>query len=252
MRQAHLISFYAIKEPILVYWENGEEVCDGMEGFWSIEDSGEKACTGYRDEKGRKPCRLRMRGTKQCGWCARLDISRVHTRLDFAGFEHIKEEIINQPYSIYLVSFGEIVKCGVTRSERVAKRVREQGADCWAEVMRFENAEDAYEMEGFLQRELGFKNAVHAATKIKQLGKGGKGILGKAVEEMKEREVFRMYMREGAKVVREEYNLPKAWELSTSVEGKILTAKGPLLFYENGGAKVVNMKKLLGNLVEFP
>ncbi|GEM_PF-1108561 len=253
MRQAHLISFYSIKEPTLAYWENGEEVHDGMEGFWCIEDSGEKACIGYRDEEGRKPCRMRMRGSAQCGYCATRDIARVHTRMDFAGFEHLQDEIVNRPYSVYLVSFGEKVKCGVTRTERVEKRVREQGADCWAEVMRFSNSEDAYEMEGFLQREMGFKNAVHAATKLKQLGRDDPKLLEDAIEEMQGREVFRMYLREGVKVVREDYKLPKAWELSTCVEGKILTAKGPLLFYENGGgAKVVNMKKLTGNLVEFP
>jgi len=250
MREAHVISFFSGITPTLNFWEGGELRNEEMRGFWSVSRSGEKACIGYADMQGRKPCPHGERGMMQCPLCAFKDIAKVHTRLDFTGYEEVAEQFLNRPYSIYLVSFGDLVKCGVTKRERVAERVREQGADYFVEIMRLENGKDAYEMEALLQQEYGFRNAIRNDMKLKLLGKENKEPIGKALGLLKESVAFGEFVCEGAKVGKLEYNVPSNFEVVDGIEGKIMGAKGQLLFYENGGAKVVNMKRLNGEIAQ--
>jgi hypothetical protein len=248
MREAHVISFFSGITPTLHFWEGGQLCNEEMRGFWSVSRSGEKACIGYADMQGRKPCPHGERGMMQCPLCAYKDIAKVHTRLDFTGYEEVAEQFLNRPYSIYLVSFGDLVKCGVTKRERVAERVREQGADYFVEIMRLENGKDTYEMEALLQNEYGFRNAIRNDTKLRLLGKENKEPIEKALGLLKESVAFGEFVVEGAKVERLEYNIPSNFEVAEELEGKIIGAKGQLLFFENGCPKVVNMKKMNGEI----
>ena len=250
MREAHIISFFSGIIPTLHFWEGRELCMEEMSGFWSISSSGEKACVGYSDMEGRKPCPHGERGVAQCPLCTFKDIAKVHTRLDFTGYEEVAEQFLNRPYSIYLVSFGNLVKCGVTKRERVLERVREQGADYFVELMRLENGADAYEMEALLQQEYGFRNAIRNDTKIKLLGKENKEPLQKALALLRESVAFGEFVCDGAKVEKLDYNVPSSFEVADSIEGKIIGAKGQLLFFENGSAKVVNMKKMNGDIAQ--
>jgi hypothetical protein len=248
MREAHVISFFSGITPTLHFWECGQLCNEEMKGFWSVSRSGEKACIGYADMEGRKPCPHGERGMMQCPLCAYKDIARVHTRLDFTGYEEVAEQFLNRPYSIYLVSFGDLVKCGVTKRERVAERVKEQGADFFVEIMRLENGKDTYEMEALLQNEYGFRNAIRNDTKLKLLGKENREPLEKALGLLKGSVAFGEFVVEGAKVEKLEYDIPSSFEVADELEGKIIGAKGQLLFFENGSAKVVNMKKMNGEI----
>lgn len=250
MREAHIISFFSGIKPTLHFWEGGELHMEEMGGFWNISPSGEKACVGYADMGGRRACPHGERGVAQCPLCKFRDIAKVHTRLDFTGYEEVAEQFLNRPYSIYLASFGDVIKCGVTKRERVLERVREQGADYFVELMRLENGKDAYEMEALLQQEYGFRNAVRSDAKLKLLGKENKEPLEKALAMLKESVAFGEFVFEGARVERLEYNIPHSFEIANEIEGKITGAKGQLLFFENGGAKVVNMKKWGGEIAQ--
>lgn len=246
--EAHVISFFSGIAPTLHFWEGGELRSEEMAGFWSISPSGRKACIGYADMEGRKMCPHREKGVAQCPLCAFRDVAKVHTRLDFTGYEDVAEQFIYRPYSIYLASFGHLVKCGVTKRERVLERVREQGADYFVELMRLENGKDAYEMEALLQQEYGFRNAIWTDTKLRLLGKESKEPLEKALALLKESVAFGEFVWEGARVEKLEYNIPSSFEVADCIEGKILGAKGQLLFFENGNAKVVNMKRMQGEI----
>jgi len=250
MREAHVISFFSGITPTLHFWECGQLCNEEMKGFWSVSRSGEKACIGYADMQGRKPCPHGERGMMQCPLCAYKDIAKVHTRLDFTGYEDVAEQFLNRPYSIYLVAFGDLVKCGVTKRERVAERVREQGADFFVEIMRLENGKDTYEMEALLQNEYGFRNAIRNDTKLKLLGKENREPIEKALGLLKESVAFGEFVVEGARVEKLEYGVPSSFEVADELEGKIIGAKGQLLFFDNGGAKVVNMKKMNGEITQ--
>ncbi|MEM4272602.1 MAG: hypothetical protein QXH30_03340, partial [Candidatus Bilamarchaeaceae archaeon] len=76
--------------------------------------------------------------------------------------------------------FGDYVKCGLSHSARVKERVKEQGADYFAEIMRLKGKE-AYQMEMLLQSHFGFRNAIRSETKLKLLGKENPGALEEAI-----------------------------------------------------------------------
>ncbi len=249
MREAHVISFFSGTAPTLHFWEGGELRTERMEGFWSLSPSGEKACTGYANLEGRERCPHGERGAAQCRLCAFRDIAKVHTRLDFTGYEEVAEQFLNRPYSIYLASFGDLVKCGVTKRERVPERLREQGADYYVELMRMENASDAYEMEALLQQEYGFRNAVRNDMKLRLVGKENPGPISKSLELLRESVAFGEFVFDGAKVEKIAYEIPSDFEVAGCIGGKICGAKGQILFFENGGgAKAVNMKKMCGDI----
>ncbi|MEW5997149.1 MAG: DUF2797 domain-containing protein [Candidatus Micrarchaeota archaeon] len=246
--EVHIISFFSGITPTLHFWEGGELRMEEMSGFWNLSSSGEKACVGYSDMEGRKMCPHGERGTMQCPLCRYKDIAKVHTRLDFTGYEEVAEQFLNRPYSIYLVSFGNLIKCGVTKRERVRERVREQGADYFVELMRLENGKDAYEMESLLQQEYGFRNAIRNEMKLRLLGKENREPLERALVLLKESVAFGEFILDGARVEKLEYNIPSNFEVADEIEGKIIGAKGQLLFFENGSAKVMNMKKWSGEI----
>ncbi|MCK4319216.1 DUF2797 domain-containing protein [Candidatus Micrarchaeota archaeon] len=247
----HLISFYSHEKPNLVYWSEDEhkEMSLGGEVCFSFSDK--KRCTGYKTAEKRHPCFLSSEGIHQCGFCRSRDISKVYTRRDFRGYEEMAEELASTPYSVYLASFGDIVKCGVTQSKRIQKRLREQGADYWTEIMRLEGMDDAYEMESLLQRTFGFRNAVWAKTKLKMLGIDGKNNIYDAIQKVKEEKIFSSYIH-STDINKIKYKIPKNPILTSAVNGKILDGKASLLFFSNDSETyVVDMKKHYGKEFSF-
>lgn len=242
----HLISFFSGGKPEIVFWKGEAEETMQLEGEVALAFGTGKHCTGFRSRNSRHKCPYGYEGRQQCPFCGSKDIARIYTRHDFSGYEDLEEEFSKHEFSIYLASFGDIVKCGVTHSERIKERVREQGADYYAEVMRL-RGKQAYEMESLLQSHFGFRNAVRATTKLKLLGQENPGALEGAISRMESCEPFNEYMLDAPMPQEIDYSLPKKWETSENIEGTILGAKGPLLFFESGcGARVINLKSKSG------
>lgn len=238
----HVISFFSTSVPTLHYWEGKEESSLPLKGELTLEFSGPKSCIGFRSRNNRYKCPYKYEGRMQCPFCGSKDISRIYTRHDFAGYEDLQEEFAEHEFSIYLASFGERVKCGVTHAERIKERTREQGADYYAEIMRL-RGQDAYEMERLLQSHFGFCNAVQARTKLKLLGQENPQPLEDAIVKLESAQPFNEYLLDAPMPQKIDYRLPKEWGVAEHIDGKILCAKGPLLFFENhDGAKVINMK----------
>jgi hypothetical protein len=250
MNANHAISFFSTSEPILHYWEGEEESALPLKGEMNLEFSGPKSCIGFKSRNNRYKCPYKAEGRIQCPFCGSKDISRIYTRHDFKGYEDLAEEFAEHEFSVYLVSFGERVKCGVTHAERIKDRVKEQGADFYAEIMRFKGQE-AYEMERLLQNHFGFANAVQARTKLKLLGQENPQILEDAIVKLESAQPFNEYLLDAPMPQKIDYGLPEKWEAAENVNGKILCAKGPLLFFEDSlGAKVINIKASMGKFFE--
>jgi hypothetical protein len=250
MPQNHAISFFSTSGPVLHYWEGDEESALPLKDEMKLEFSGPKSCIGFKSRNNRYKCPYKYEGRVQCPFCGSKDISRIYTRHDFKGYEDLQEEFAEREFSIYLASFGERVKCGVTQAGRIGERTREQGADFYAEIMRLKGQE-AYEMERLLQNHFGFCNAVQARTKLKLLGKENPQVLEDAIVKLESAEPFNEYLLDAPMPQKIEYGLPRAWEVAESIDGKILCAKGALLFFENhDGPKVINMKANHGMFFE--
>ncbi len=242
MPQKHLISFYSTKEPTLNCWgEKNEEELE-LKGKLKIEFNGIKSCTGFKGREKRHHCPHKYDGKEQCPLCGSLDISRIYTCHNFTGFEDLKEEFQGHEFSIYLVSFGDYVKCGLAHTDRIKDRVKEQGADYFAEIMRFKG-EEAYQMETLLQNHFGFKNAIRSDTKMKLLGKENPKVLEEAIVKLESTAPFNEYLLGTPMPEKIGYKMPRDAAPAQEIYGEIIGAKGPLLFFRSEeGNKVINMK----------
>jgi hypothetical protein len=246
-----LISFRTEEEPKIYFWQNDEVAeLELLDKKLDLKFSDYILCTGHQTLDTRHSCPHKFKGRKQCGFCRNKDISKVYTRLDFTGYEELEEEYIHQDFSLYLASFGEnIVKCGVTKSERVEKRLKEQGADYWVELMRFDNGERAYDTEIELQNRFDLKNFVRNDVKLRLLGKPrSKGLLERKLGQIRECSDYSENLLE-CRIQENTFDEPDKYELAYSIDGKISGAKGNLLFFEkDGGVHVVPMHKAIGRV----
>ena len=246
MPQNHAISFFSTDVLTLNFWNEDEQDSLTLEGELKIDFEGRKNCIGFKSRNNRYKCPYKYEGRLQCPFCGSRDISRIYTRHDFKGYEDLEEEFSQKEFSLYLVSFGDRVKCGVTQAGRIADRVKEQGADYYAEIMRLKGPE-AYEMERLLQSHFGFRNAVQSRTKLKLLGQECPELLEQAIVEVESAAPFNEYLLDAPMPKKLEYNIPEKWSIAENIDGKILGAKGPLLFFENSeGAHVLNIKSKEG------
>ncbi|MDD5023158.1 MAG: DUF2797 domain-containing protein [Candidatus ainarchaeum sp.] len=231
----HLINFFPNPEPEISYWESRAIEKLKLEGEVRIQFQNVRACIGYNDGKEYHSCINSEIDTRQCHYCASKDISKVYTRMDLSGFEHLEEEIVNRPYSLYLAYFGkDIIKCGVCRKERLDKRVKEQAAFYFAHLMDFDNANDAYGMEKLLQHNFGLRNAVRNSTKLKNMKNIDTTIFSQILSEIKETPPFSDYILNNAKIEKINYNLPEDFSISKdSIDGIILGSMGSFLFFKN-------------------
>jgi len=247
----HLISFLPVPELGLIFWDKdkvSEFTLLGKNVSMKFSDS--VLCTGYREQEKHNKCLHKMRGNKQCNYCKHRDIAKVYTRLDFEGFEEMKEEYTHQEFSVYLAAFGkEIVKCGVTRSERVEIRTREQGADFWIELLRFDNAEKAYNAEIGLQNKFDLRNFVRNDTKLKLLHEQkSSDLLESKTNEIKASGLFNNNICNSS-IQENSYPIPESFNVAYSIDGLVTGSKGNLLFYSKENSHfVVQMHQMVGRV----
>ncbi|MFA5050207.1 MAG: DUF2797 domain-containing protein [Candidatus Micrarchaeia archaeon] len=245
----HLVYFKPFEEPEISYWDFSGITSDVLNGKIKIEFQGVKSCIGYNDGQEQHRCPLDSIETRQCPYCLSKDISKVYTRMNFEGFEHIRKEITNRPYSVYLAYFGkDIIKCGVCRKERLEMRLKEQGAAYFVHLMDFENSTDAYSMEQMIQVNFGFKNAVRNSTKLKAMGIFNPELLSNSLSIIEKTEPFCGYLRKNPVVTKIDYNLPDIFSVSKNkIDGEILGCRGSFLFYENKQENfAIDLKEKIG------
>jgi len=247
----HLISFLPVPEAGLIFWERDEVSEFTLLGKnISMKFSDSVLCTGYREQEKHNKCLHKMRGSKQCNYCKYRDIAKVYTRLDFEGFEEMKEEYTHQEFSVYLAAFGkEIIKCGVTRSERVDIRTHEQGADFWAELMRFDNGEKAYDAEIELQNRFDLRNFVRNDMKLKLLGQPKSSLaLESKIKEIKSSGILADKLCDSG-IKENVYPVPESFDVAYSIDGLVTGSKGNLLFYKKEETHfVVPMQQMVGRV----
>jgi hypothetical protein len=189
---------------------------------------------------------------KQCGYCKHRDIIKVYARLDFEGFEELKEEYVKQDFSVYLASFGtNIVKCGVTKSERIDTRLWEQGADHWAELMKFNDGNEAYAMENLIQQKFKLRDFVRNDEKLGLLNKpkSSDALCAKVEEIMACKDFNDKLCNSENKINENIFPVPGSFDVSYSINGKVTGSKGQLLFFEKEGKSfVVPMNKMAGRV----
>jgi hypothetical protein len=190
----------------------------------------EKRCIGYRGVSGYFPCPNNAINTKQCPTCRCRDIAKVYTRMDTSGYEAMEERFKNREVGIYLASFGPLVKVGV--SESVERRVYEQGADFWAEIMRM-RAEEAYSMEQIIKERFNIPDAIHGRKKVLFLNSEDNP-LPRVIEKMQSDPLLSSYLKDDIQIKRNSFVYPKNPKRSKgNISGIISGWKGQFLFFSN-------------------
>ncbi|MBN2477873.1 DUF2797 domain-containing protein [Candidatus Micrarchaeota archaeon] len=228
----HLVYFKPVDREI-GFWNEDHFDNLKLEDKIRMEFNSTLRCYGRFDGEEFHKCPNHAVNVKQCPFCRYNDISKVYTRMDFTGYEHIQDEIVNRDYAVYLAYFGAgMVKCGVTRKERVETRLREQAAVYWAEIMNFNNAGDAYEMERLLQTTFGFRNAVRTSAKLKGLFSIKREEFESALEKIKTSSPFPDFLIDDIKIRRNEFYTPSKFTLAESLSGRITEVRGNIVFFE--------------------
>jgi len=200
----------------------------------------------------------------QCRACAANDASSPCARCTgetCAAHPGVREKCENSEAYVYLAVFGDRVKAGVSQGRRVEKRWVEQGADAARRVLTA-NGREARIYEKRIQDELGALKGVKADAKMsftdpRELEYGLKSLDTHAVKLLALFPSTR-HVDEETTLLTEVYGLPQTRVRpieakirdNAAVSGKILGAKGPILYLENTGIIYsVNLHTLIGRKI---
>ncbi len=245
----HITGFYSHKTPKIVIREKDNieelELVDKI----SLELSFNRYCVGYTRFNKSYPCpHEALSDSSQCPHCRKLELSCAACRGDECLFGH--SECMLGGHYIYLASFGELVKAGVTKKERINERLIEQGADFGVVVAEAKDGFEARAVEALVQHQFGFRNAVRTSEKFKLLGvektKSKKAIEDAAAKlggfpGLKARDILDLSSFYPS--------LNQRPVIDNLLSGEVLGAKGNLLFLERDGTKAIDMKRIVGKYI---
>jgi len=214
-------------------------------------------CLGYGREGRRHACANKAKGRKQCAACQKEDDFLVCLRCDGATClqftPEIKDDCFGKDYSVYLASFGDKVKAGVTKTARVQKRWVEQGADYAARVFGNLNGQQARIIESALVR-AGYIGRHTTAEKL-QLPTPLESAIADELESDAFSRVCKQFEKHAIVAPQVEslqihYPAIQAAKTTEYLNGTVQGAKGPVLFLEqNGSPRVFGLTAAVGRKV---
>lgn len=251
----HVLYFRSHGKPILAFREEGKVNEFLLAGEIKAKFSEYKRCIGFWGLNGIHSCVSGSENNeKQCPRCSALEIKCALCKGDYCLFPQLQERCAAEEHSVYLTSFGnETIKVGVTKTSRLLERWLEQGADFGVEVLRVRGGLFARRAEQLLQQKFLLTNLVRTKTKINMLNFDKKRALEHiklTYEKINACEEFSEYLAHG-KILDLSGYYPRISHarISNEINGKILGAKGNLLFYENVDTYVLNMSAQIGRFL---
>jgi hypothetical protein len=230
-----------------------------------------KYCIGYhmRDEYHEYiacPEKTVLTTGFQCDRCRGRDILLPCMSCDGSKCDSIRSkgsECNTTPTSVYLVQFGDVVKVGVSRTDRLLKRWVEQGAERGIEVAVAPNGQFARLAETSISQGLNLTKSVRLATKIDSITNGPiqsdliSGLAVRAFEIAKQEypelengktriaDLGRYYPKEAGEK-------PVGLDVMTGKEiiGEYIGMKGPLFFFRDELNYFFDFRTLKGRLAK--
>jgi hypothetical protein len=209
--------------------------------------SGQRFCKGYFDGERNHRCQDLVPDVSQCPSCRDKDITRLYACADERGFEEKFEKIKDFEYSIYLAVFGQKIKCGVTRADRLCLRTYEQGARHYAEVARVRGMKQAYGIEQYLQKAYGFANSASATDKL--IEKDDISGLKGSIEEIKGDNYVGPALVKDPAIAHNSLQSFESAEHSDSISGKLICTRSSLVFFFASGIKYLDIGRKKGHLI---
>lgn len=230
----------------------------------------DKYCVGYhlRDEYHEYlPCpqKSKIKRGFQCDICRKMDVLNPCIMCNGASCElkkHPDSKCQTTATSVYVVTFGDKPKVGVSMQDRLKKRWVEQGADWGLEVGVASSGGMARRVEDDISRSLGVAKSIRIVAKLANLEASREDIpeVYMTIRDQIERilEKYPSFKKSSFKPVslKDSYRLsametPMSLDVSgnSHIFGKILGMKGPLLFFLNKVPFVVDFRALRGRAI---
>src|SRR3989344_1997350 len=221
----------------------------------------EKTCIGHSRKGRHTPCPQSrvVSDERMCRECMLSDDFFMCVKCD--GSECINDpqrtNCAKSKYYIYLAAFSNVLKVGISQEYRVLERLIEQGADMGAKIALVQDGKIVREIEQKIRSELGIKDRLRGIEKQKLLfGNPNTSAINIFTAFAKLRKNFGEYL-----IGPEIYNLqsiyrinslsehPKPFSLDygSSIEGRIVAAKGNILVMRNSeGLHSFDANKMIG------
>ncbi|MBI4360930.1 DUF2797 domain-containing protein [Candidatus Micrarchaeota archaeon] len=213
-------------------------------------------CLGYSRSGQRHVCPETRIGRKQCSSCAKEDDFLVCLRCDGATClqfnSQLKDDCFGKEYSVYLASFGQTVKAGISKTSRLEKRWVEQGADFALEAFSGLNGQKARVIESALFR-TGLAARIVLGDKMK-LPKPDGTLLKDELEQPHIRRVRDAFPENSVEkpVQSLQRHYPDSLDArpTPTLQGTVTGWKGPVLFLQqNGERRVFGLPDAVGRKI---
>lgn len=216
----------------------------------------EKYCVGYNGE----PCPFTKKIKKgtQCFKCKQIDDRHACRKCvgERCMSELGKDYCFNNEFIVYLASFGDLVKVGVSSVKRVMTRLVEQGADHAAKVLKAGNGLEARKLESSIAKKFGLRTGVKSARKISLLNT--KQGVQKIKELIPKIHSAHPGKKHGTRIINVDDQtvfprVNRALNYDESVvSGELVSVKGSWVYFKAGGSvHGVNTKELKAHLLSF-
>ncbi|MEF8850855.1 MAG: DUF2797 domain-containing protein [Haloarculaceae archaeon] len=208
-----------------------ESLDSGRELVYSL---GDRHCAGVRENGGHTPC-----DRPAAPYCDRHTDRWPCARC--TGECSLPLESCREEHAVYLAAFAPATfKVGVTRSWRLNRRLREQGADRAAHLRTVENGRIARQVEADIARDVG--DRVRVPTKVRGLHR--------SVEEDAWASLLAGFDPIETYTFDYGFDLAERPVAETLLSGTVRGTQGRVLVLENGGTTyAVDMRELVGHEV---
>ena len=261
MKIFHVIKFSPTKRKLVVRQLPNKLPEINLDGFINFKVLPGKFCIGYWKNQSYFKCFKKIQKGFQCESCFKKETNNFCAMCNGTKC-FLRKPICGQHY-VYLASFGNILKVGVTSVNRFPERVIEQGADFAARIVLVENGLIARKIERMISINYNIKDKISAITKQKVL-------LNKNAREIGKEFLKTVYWQiidklpakikldleiEDLSIYYKEPQKAKAISIEDNMElqGKIIGQKGNYIFIKNHqGIFMFNGYELVSRVVKIP
>lgn len=205
---------------------------------------GDYECIGYLRNKIIYECPNKIKKTAQCHNCQMLNDKYPCAECKGVCIASLKEkkECMQTPHIIYLASFGNLIKVGVTKEKRYYKRMIEQGAD-YSTIIARTNGLNARIYERIISKKIPDK--IMLKQKIRNLEINNPNLINEKLKEIKNK--IPKHIKENTEITKLRENLKiNNKELINELKGEIISWKGRILILKEG---IIDLNKIIGRTI---
>jgi len=249
VQEVHVISsrWDDFEHELQIYDASSIEVLDTKKIDFDV--SQQKICVGSLED-GYHPCpeERSVERFRQCSGCAPEEIPKLECIFEPQDCEECEGGFCDETHAVYLAFHGTLPKVGMTRKDRLRKRLIEQGADAYALLLTVEDRKEAREEEKRLSDRLDIAQKISSKKKLNRMArKLDKDIVRRKYRGVKNRVAV------GVLSFLDDYPIdlplrakPRLRPVPGRHEGETVGLKGEFLIYENNGLQALKISDLVG------